>query len=116
MVGNPSHTNKSKFKLHGNNKISSFELKSWKDYNSVNTNAGVEELNTSINNDRLVWVVNIDFADGYDTRVGHFKNATVTYVIDPETEKVLAKDVHGEQETFTGGPPKFEGKKPIDAD
>ncbi|WP_123040367.1 hypothetical protein [Cohnella candidum] len=106
----------SKFKLKGNNKIVSFELKPWSEYNSVNSKDGVEELNTSIDENRLVWVAVVDYADGYDTRVGHFKSASVTYVIDPETQHVLAKDVHGEQDTFVGGPAKFAGKKPVDAE
>ncbi|GIO32872.1 MULTISPECIES: hypothetical protein [Paenibacillus] len=105
-----------KFRLHGNNKISSFELKTWDEYNTGNASNGAKELNTSIDDSRLVWVVKVDFADGYDTRVGHFKNAKVTYVIDPETEHVLAQDVQGEQETFEGGPAQFAGKTPVDAD
>ncbi|AIQ13830.1 hypothetical protein [Paenibacillus durus] len=106
----------SKFKLSGNNKIESFELKSWGEYNTVNSKDGIEAENTTVDKSRLVWVVKVDFADGYDTRVGHFNNATVTYVIDPETEHVLAQDVKGEQVTFTGGPARFVGKKPVDAD
>lgn len=106
----------SKFRLTGNNKIVSFDLKPWNEYNVDNSKDGVEALNTTIDNSRLVWVVVVDFADGYDTRVGHFKNATVTYVIDPETQHVLAQDVHGEQDTFVGGPAKFAGKKPVDSD
>lgn len=93
----------SKFKLGQNDKILSAELKTWSDYNAVNTVNGVEALNTTIANDRLVWVVDVSFPDGYDSRIGHYNTAKVTYVIDPESQEVVAKDVSGDLEKRTGG-------------
>jgi hypothetical protein len=52
---------------------------------------------TAIDANRLVWVVQIYFPDGYETKVGLFKNATTTSLYDAETGFYFGYSIQGDE-------------------
>lgn len=50
---------------------------------------------TSIDSDRMVWVVQISYPNGYETKVGFFENAVATALYDAETGFYFGSGVKG---------------------
>ncbi len=50
---------------------------------------------TSIDDDRMVWVLQVSYPNGYSTKVGVFENAVVTALYDAETGWYFGSGVKG---------------------